>query len=869
MILKQFATTKITHIIKIILSLILALFLLLGLYRSIDHHNPANNQSTSLTNQAQLVADNNNDYQQLKTNNNHYVTNSKNDYFVLTKTGVVKMDVFGNVYYNYNFANTFINYQTVDFVADTLRQDFYYLLIKNPIVNISGTSLTTLTVSSPAYVLQLKDENNTLNIVKTYQLSTYRFSRDIATLYSRIGFEQNQTNNTLLGLLDKPSNSSLLNNITYFYYNSISRLVFINNRLGVFGNNENLSLWFYLFDINQANDFNLNNELNLVTIFPQLYGLTDLNWSINNLNNANHAASAQFVINNIRLYSPAYFVAGVNVVKQNLVNNEGLLSSQQTATYSLHLGLIPVPISRITNNNQFGYKVSSNFYNSDNPNYSNLFVSGVISQTKVAQITNNINIISQFFSASNTIRLDTTRINANSQFAYHYSVLEDNSNHVVNNYPNLVGILIIKSEIIGFVFAPDSYNLISQRVYPLIRDDVQMSGFDLLTGIQIRDSKWWLSFFDPKQSISWINQINPSISQINNGALAINYTKIYQSNKQGLIFLNLVLSDQAFYSFISNSSSIKLNLIYRDRLTNQFKEASFFENGIPSFDNIPNSNGTKLWGIIKFKPDSYLVDRNLNTMSANSLSNNNLLLKKLYEYTPGEIDWSPRVIAQALDNQTLRLKVQFPYFDGNYYSADQRLINLAFPSITYDKLDAYPVYFLPTVVISAVVILILIILFIFLIVVQILKTKKVSLDLFRNANRKVDKLNDSVNIIYQKIETQLYSPHSDHKRMGNKLPNNQTVRINQPPNTPFANPTMRIQPTTSFGQANGFNNTQRYYGPYVNPARFRGQNPTGFVSKNPRPPFNDSRNANTRGGYSSNQTRTTPTQQFGFPDSNK
>lgn len=161
----------------------------------------------------------------------------------------------------------------------------------------------------------------------------------------------------------------------------------------MFGSNNQLSLWFYLFNINQTNDFSTNNDLNLVTIFPQLYGTTNLNWALNNISNVNQATTAQFVINNIRLYTPAYFVIGANVVKQNLVNPNGLLNAQQTAIYSLHLGLVPAPISAITNNNQFGYKISANYYNSDNLNYSNLFVSGMISQTKVAQITNNLNLL--------------------------------------------------------------------------------------------------------------------------------------------------------------------------------------------------------------------------------------------------------------------------------------------------------------------------------------------------------------------------------------------------------------------------------------------------------------------------------------------
>lgn len=129
-------------------------------------------------------------------------------------------------------------------------------------------------------------------------------------------------------------------------------------------------------------------------------------------------------------------------------------------------------------------------------------------------------------------------------------------------------------------------------------------------------------------------------------------------------------------------------------------------------------------GMISFKPSSYLVNQDLNTTSAMRLSNNNLLLNNLYDYTPGEIDWKPRVEAIALNDSTLRLSIQFPYFDGNYYSPNQKLVNLAFPSIIYDNLNAYPVYVVPTIVISAIVVFILVVAFIFLIVLQILKPKR-------------------------------------------------------------------------------------------------------------------------------------------------
>lgn len=195
------------------------------------------------------------------------------------------------------------------------------------------------------------------------------------------------------------------------------------------------------------------------------------------------------MINNIRLYTPAYFVIGANVVKQNLVNPNGLLNAQQTAIYSLHLGLVPAPISAITNNNQFGYKISANYYNSDNLNYSNLFVSGVISQTKVAQITNNVNLFNEFFSASHTTRLNLSKINSKTRTAYHYSVQEDRSSQTNNSYPNLIGILIIKDEMLGFLYSADSYNLLSQINYYLISDDISMAGFDLLTTIALKDGK--------------------------------------------------------------------------------------------------------------------------------------------------------------------------------------------------------------------------------------------------------------------------------------------------------------------------------------------------------------------------------------------
>ncbi|MES3519040.1 cytadherence protein C [Mycoplasmoides gallisepticum] len=849
MIKKQLRQVQINSLVKIVISLILSLFLFLGFTQTFNH----SSRSDKLVNQAQLVADNNQDYQQLKTEQNHYVTNSNNDYFVLTKTGVVKLDVFGNVYYNYSFATNFINYQTVDFVADSLRADYYYLLIKNPIVSINGNDLNSLSVSSPAYVLQLKDENKTLNVLKTFQLSSYRFSRDIATLYNRIAFESSSSSSNLSGLLDKPTNSTLLNNISVYYDHAISKLVFINNRLGVFGSNDQLSLWFYLFNINQTNDFSTNNDLNLVTIFPQLYGTTNLNWALNNISNVNQATTAQFVINNIRLYTPAYFVIGANVVKQNLVNPNGLLNAQQTAIYSLHLGLVPAPISAITNNNQFGYKISANYYNSDNLNYSNLFVSGVISQTKVAQITNNVNLFNEFFSASHTTRLNLSKINSKTLTAYHYSVQEDRSSQTNNSYPNLVGILIIKDEMIGFLYSADSYNLLSQINYYLISDDISMAGFDLLTTIALKDGKWYLSFFDPRQSISWTNQISPTISQLNNGTLAINYTKLYQVNQQGSIFLTLILGEQAFYTLVTQNNRVDLNLIFYDQKTQSFSDATFFNNGVPSFDNIPNSDGSKLWGMISFKPSSYLVNQDLNTTSAMRLSNNNLLLNNLYDYTPGEIDWKPRVEAIALNDSTLRLSIQFPYFDGNYYSPNQKLVNLAFPTIIYDNLNAYPVYVVPTIVISGIVVFILVVAFIFLIVLQILKTKKVSLDLFRNANRKVDKLNDSVNIIYEKIETKLYSPQSEPK----KIVNNQTRQINPP----FNNQTVQINPTNTF---NPNQQPRRYYPQHPNQTRTYPYQQTTFIPPHQRPGFNQPRKFHPRP-----QANSEPTTQFGFYDRTK
>ncbi|QMT98683.1 cytadherence protein C [Mycoplasma tullyi] len=858
MIKKQIGQDKIKYITKIVISLILLLFTILGISSTFDHSNKSNNHNISLVNQAQLVADNNQSYQQIKTQNNHYVTNSNNDYFVLTKTGVVKLDVFGNVYYNYSFANNFINYEAVDFVADSLKDDYYYLLIKNPVVSVNGNDLNTLSVSSPAYVLQLKDENNTLNVIKTFQLGAFRFSRDIATLYSRIGFELTPTSTNLAGLLDKPINNTLMNNISAFYDHAISKLVFINNRIGVFGSSNELSLWFYLFNVNQTNDFTNNTDVNLITIFPQLYGMTNLNWSLNNsINNANQATNAQFVINNIRLYTPAYYVIGANVVRQNLGNQNGLLNSQQTAIYSLHLGLVPAPLSAIRNNNQFGYKISSTYFNADNRNYSNLFVSGVISQTKVAQITNNVNILNEFFSSSYTLRLNTSNLSNNSQTAYSYSVQEDDVDQN-NSYPNLVGILLIKNEIIGFLYSADSYNLIAQINYQLISDDVSMANFDLLTNISLKDNDWYLTFFDPRQSTSWTNIISPTISQTSNGTLAINYTKIYQADQPGTIFLTLVLGNSAFYTLSNENNKVDLNLVFYDQKTQGFRQASFFKNGVPSFDNVPGSDGSKLWGRISFKPDSYLVKQDLNTTSAMRLSNNTLLLNNLYEYTPGEIDWKPRVIPTALDDSILRLSIQLPYFDGNYYGSNQRLVNLSFPSFIYDNLNAYPSYVIPTVVVSVVAIFILIIAFVFLIVVNILKTKKISVDLFRNANRKVDKLNDSVNIIYEKIETKLYSAQSEPK----KIANNQT-RVIHPQ---FRNQTVGINPTNVINPnvRPGMPRT-----PYPNQTRAYPYQQTGFVPPNQRPPFNNQTRQFTPRPPHPNQTRATPTQQYGFYNQNK
>ncbi|UTS71015.1 cytadherence protein C [Mycoplasma bradburyae] len=867
---KRFTKLNKSNLIKILVSIFFVIFISLGLTKIFISNNQNNNQiqATNLNNKTALV-EQNNSYDDLKTTNNTYVQNSKNDYFALTQTGVKKLDVFGNVYYSYNYGKDFINYQTVDFVANNLKSDYYYLLIKNPIVNITGNNLSTISISSPAYVLELKDENNSLKIIKKFQLNPYRFSRDLASLFIKVGFEpklsKNPTNdeiinnkNYALGLLDRPTNSSILNNISYYYYNSISRLAFINNRLAVFGSNDIVSLWFYLFDVNKTDDNVLDNNKNLINIYPRLFATTNLNWSLGNYNNSEHTKTTQFVVNNIKLYTPAYFITGINVIKQKLIDQNNPENQNQTSIYSLHLGLIPAPIIKINEtNHKFSHIISSTYYSSTNTNYSNIFISGAISQSKVVEITNNFSTVNEFFSASYSIKLYTNVLNkpdqANtlSQYAYHYSVQEDQSDNKINGYPNLIGILILRSQIIGFIFSGDTYTLHTDSIYNLLDDETSMSGFDYITNIILYKAIWWISFYNPTTSTTWVNQINTNISITNDEVLLINYSEIYRTTKSGLAFLIFVLNDNAFYLFRDLDNLIESDLIYLDQANQKYIKADFFNNGVPVFDNKPDSKGSSLWGTVNFKPASYLVEQKLNTMNAYDIVNNDFIINKLYDYQPGKINWAPRVVTNVINDNKFVISFEFPYFDGNYYKTDQILKNLEFPSFEYNNLKASPVYLVPTIVLSIIVSVILLLAFIFLIIMQILKTKKVSLQLFTNANNKIDKLNDSVNIIYQKIETKLYNPQTDRNRLTGKfnkpndhlnIGNNQTRMINN-------NQRIINQPFQRPNNYNHFNNPQ-FFNQRQNPTR-------GYYPPNNQQAFNQASRMNhtTAHGFRNNPPR--------------
>ncbi|QZX49293.1 cytadherence protein C [Mycoplasma sp. E35C] len=872
--LKRYQNKKLITVIISIFVFIALLFSILGisLIKTNHHHNNQTNPNNyALNNHAGLLEDNTK-RDNIKANNNFYVQNANNDYFVMTKTGIQKLDVFGNLYYQFDYGMEFANYETVDLAANTIRPNYYYLLIKNPLISITGSGLISLVVNSPAFVLELYDDpkaqNPGLTITKRFRLDAYQFSRDLAGLYAKVGFEpklaDNASNDELnnakqqaVGLLDRPANTSFLNNLSYFYYHSISKIAFLNNRLAIFGSNDVISIWYYLFNINQTNEDN-NQQTDQFNIYPRLFANTNFNWTLKEQSNSEHTRAANFVVNNVKLYTPAYFVAGINVVKQELRTENDKDNNNQLVMYSLHLGLIPAPISKVsTTSAQYSHIISSSFYSKDDEAYSNIFVSGAISQSKIVEITNNFNTVNDFFSSSFSLKLsyDSNKFdekkNNLSQYAYHYSVQIDNSTINKTGYANLIGILVIRLRIVGFIFSGDDYKFISGGVYNLFADTSAITGFQYITNIIFHKGVWWLAFYNPTTTTTWINELKTTVSRTNRTVLSINYSEIYKAKQGYKIFLILALSQDAFYSLSGADGVVHFNLIYFDQEQQSYINADFYDGEIPAFDNKPESKGSKLWGMISFKPESYLSNNQLSSMNANDVMNSSFILNKLVDYKPGIIKLPIKIIPSVINDRTLKLDVLLPYFNGEYYGTKQALKNLDFPSIQYDGLDANPVYVVPTIVVTVILIIILIVAFVFLILWQINKSRKVAAQLFNHANNKIDKLNDSVNTIYQKIETKLYNPANEKKKLTNKFnkPNENisyNIRHQNLNNTRFINPNYG-----GYKNPNGFN-SPRYANPnyrpttsYYNQPRqvnstqaYRMQHPTktfsqaGFNNKN-------------------------------------